>query len=69
MKEVKLKIEGMSCMHCVGRVKQAISALEGVSEANVEVGGATVKINEATVSAQDIVTAVTKAGYKVAAVL
>ena len=67
MSEIKIKIEGMSCMHCVGRVKQALSALAGISEANVEVGSASVKFDEAKLSRQDIETAIKKAGYKVAA--
>lgn len=67
MTEIKIKIEGMSCMHCVGRVKQALSALAGVSEANVEVGSASVKFDETKLSRQDIETAIKKAGYKTAA--
>ncbi|MFA4829087.1 MAG: cation transporter [Thermodesulfovibrionales bacterium] len=67
MTETKIKIEGMSCMHCVGRVKQAIMGLAGVSEANVEVGSASVKFDEAKLSRQDIETAIKKAGYKATA--
>lgn len=67
MTETKIKIEGMSCMHCVGRVKQAILGLAGVSEANVEVGSASVKFDETKLSRQDIETAIKKSGYKVAA--
>lgn len=68
MKEMKLKIEGMSCMHCVGRVKQALGALAGISEANVDVGVATIKFDESKLTAQDIEAAVKKAGYKATAV-
>ncbi|MEJ2323377.1 MAG: cation transporter, partial [Nitrospirota bacterium] len=28
-------IEGMSCMHCVGRVKKFIDELDGVTESDV----------------------------------
>lgn len=43
--EVTMKIEGMMCGHCSGRVKAALEKLEGVSEAVVshESGTAIVK--------------------------
>lgn len=65
MKEINVKIEGMSCMHCVGRVKLALHELVGVSDANVEVGSATVKFDESKLSVQDIEAAIKKAGYKI----
>ena len=30
-----MKIEGMMCMHCENRVKKALEALDGVTEAQV----------------------------------
>ena len=33
--KIELKIEGMMCPHCSGRVKKALEALEQVSEAQV----------------------------------
>ncbi len=43
--EITLKIDGMMCAHCSGRVKNALEALDGVSEAIVshENGSAIVK--------------------------
>lgn len=43
--KVVLDIEGMSCGHCVGRVKDALSAVDGVASADVSLdpGSATVK--------------------------
>jgi copper chaperone len=41
-----LQIDGMSCQHCVMRVKKAIEALSGVSEASVDVGVAKVTFDE-----------------------
>ena len=43
--EKKMEIKGMMCMHCSGRVKQALEALDGVEQANVshETGTAVVK--------------------------
>ena len=33
--EKLLKIEGMSCNHCVNHVKEALEGLDGVKEASV----------------------------------
>ena len=33
--EIVIKVEGMMCSHCEGRVKKALEALEGVSAAEV----------------------------------
>lgn len=43
--EITMKVEGMMCSHCSGRVKSALEKLEGVSEAVVshENGTALVK--------------------------
>ncbi|GAB4390440.1 MAG: copper ion binding protein [Thermodesulfovibrionales bacterium] len=66
MAEKTIKIEGMSCMHCVANVKKALEGVEGVSDAKVEIGSAKVKYDEAKVKAGDLEAAVKKAGYKVA---
>jgi len=41
----KILIEGMSCNHCVGHVKEALEAIDGVSsiEVNLETNSATVE--------------------------
>ena len=67
MTETTIGIDGMSCQHCVMRVKKAIEALEGVSAATVEVGTARVTFDEAKTKKEDIEAAVVKAGYKIKA--
>lgn len=59
-----LKVEGMSCNHCVAAVKKALESLEGVSEANVllEEKRAEVKLDK-EVSSDELVKAVEEAGY------
>ena len=66
MKEIELKIEGMTCMHCVNTVKRAISEIEGVEEVDVslEEGRAKVKADE-NVSCEQLKKAVETWGYKV----
>jgi len=40
MADTKIKIEGMSCQHCVMAVKKAIGSLKGIEQAEVSIGGA-----------------------------
>lgn len=60
--ETKLKVDGMSCMHCVARVKKALEALDGAAEVSVDLesGEATVSGNVDKAAA---VNAVVSAGY------
>ncbi len=46
MAEVTIKIEGMSCQHCVMSVKKAVDGLEGVSSSDVSIGSARVVYDE-----------------------
>ena len=59
-----LKVEGMSCMHCVAHVKEALEKVEGVREADVrlEEKRAEVKLDK-EVSDDSLVKAVEGAGY------
>ena len=64
--EKTLKIEGMMCMHCSGRVQKALEAIDGVESAQVshETGTAVVTLSGAV--ADDVLKkAVTDAGYEV----
>ena len=67
-KDVKkiIKIEGMMCPHCSGRVKKVLEEIEGVAEADVshERGDAIVTLS-AKVADEVLISAVTDAGYKV----
>ncbi len=66
MAEATIKIEGMSCQHCVMRVKKAIEGLTGITGAEVEVGSAKVGYDESKTSRKEIEDAITKAGYRIA---
>jgi copper chaperone len=65
MAEALVKIEGMSCQHCVMAVKKAIGGLPGVIESNVEIGSAAVKYDEGKIEKGAIEATIEKAGYKV----
>ncbi len=66
MAEITLKIEGMSCGHCVSSVKKAIDGIAGVSSSDVSVGSATVVYDDSKTGRDEIAAAVRAAGYKVA---
>lgn len=64
MKKV-LKIEGMMCNHCTGRVEKALNDLDGVTaEVSLEGKSATVTLSK-DVSDETLVQTVTDAGYEV----
>jgi len=65
MTETTIKIEGMSCQHCVARVKKTIDGVNGVSGSDVQIGSANVKYDESRVKKEDIEAAIEKAGYKI----
>ena len=64
-----IRIEGMMCGHCSGRVKKALEAVAGVETAEVshETGMAAVTLR-GDVSDETLAKAVTDAGYKVAGI-
>lgn len=66
MAQETIKIDGMSCMHCVGRVKKVLDGLAGVKSAEVSVGSAVVDFDESKLSRSDIEQTIAKAGYKIA---
>lgn len=60
-----MKIEGMMCEHCRGRVEKALNAIEGVeAKVDLEAGKATLNIS-GSVSDEELTKAVVDAGYEV----
>lgn len=66
MKKVSLKVVGMSCAHCVNKVETALSGLQGVKKANVNLKKemAKVKYDETVQSIDHMKKAVKEAGYE-----
>jgi copper ion binding protein len=63
-----LKIEGMSCDHCVRHVGNALKGLEGVQSAEVDLKNKTAQVEHAEgVSLDALKAAVSEAGYEVLA--
>ncbi|MCE5313317.1 MAG: cation transporter [Nitrospiraceae bacterium] len=65
MTETIIEVSGMSCGHCVNRVKKAVDALKGISSSDVQIGTVKVSFDEAVVSRKEVVAAIENAGYKV----
>jgi Cu+-exporting ATPase len=65
-KTVEFKVIGMASDHCAGVVKKAVEKLEGVKEVetNFPNSYARVSYDESTLSAREIIRAISAAGYK-----
>jgi copper chaperone CopZ len=63
MSTVTLHIEGMSCSHCLNAVNKALSAVPGAQIESVQIGRAVVATAAEGPSAQELASAVTRAGY------
>lgn len=66
MERMTMKIDGMTCGHCVGQVTKALKELEGVKLEQVSVGSATVSFDPAVTPEEKITQAVEDQGYAVA---
>ena len=67
MATTTMKIQGMTCNHCVMRVAKALKAVPGVQDAKVELqkAEAVVSFDDTKVSPEKLAVAVGEAGYKV----
>jgi P-type Cu+ transporter len=64
MAEARLRLQGMSCASCVGRVERVLRALPGVSGAQVNLGTETAQVEfAAPASLPQMAQALDKAGY------
>jgi len=67
MTEVTLKVEGMSCNHCVQSVERSVGELAGVDDVKVNLadGKVAVKFDEAKVTRAQIEEVIDDQGYTV----
>ena len=63
MKKEQLKIEGMTCEHCIKAVQKELSKLD-IKIKGVKVGSADIKYDAAKVNKEQIAAAINEAGYK-----
>ncbi|MDH3267995.1 MAG: cation transporter [Ignavibacteria bacterium] len=59
-----IKIDGMSCNHCVMSVKKNLSKLE-LKEFKVEIGSVDVEFDERKINEKEIIESIEDAGYQV----
>ncbi len=67
MAHMVLNVSGMSCQHCVARVKKAVSKLDGVTNVEVDLASGVVAVDVADGKAtrELIAEAIVDAGYDV----
>ena len=63
MKQVNLKVAGMTCGHCVKAVEQALKDVPGAKVESVQIGRASVATDD-TVTVGALIDAVGDAGYE-----
>ena len=62
----EIKIEGMSCSHCAGKVENSLKAIKGVKEANVDLESKKATVRMRTdVENEMLKNAVEELGYSV----
>ena len=67
MQSLTIPITGMSCGGCVNSIRNALSKIPGVKEAQVKIGAATVTYDPALTNPEALRGAITRAGYALAA--
>ena len=65
MATLKLRVTGMSCAHCQAKVERALQQARGVYSAIVELdtGEADIDFDDDSTTTEQLVAAVTQAGY------
>ena len=66
METMTMRIDGMSCGHCVKAVRDALGDVPGVQVRQVDVGSATVAYDPSVARPEQVAEAVRDAGYEVA---
>jgi copper chaperone len=66
MQTVTLKVEGMSCGHCVNSVEGAVKKLGATGKVDLSGGSVTVDYDESKISLDAIKEAIEDQGYDVA---
>ncbi|MDA2216807.1 copper chaperone CopZ [Bacillus albus] len=67
MEQLTLKVEGMSCGHCVNSIESSLKELNGVEQVKVQLAEGTVDvtIDSSAVTLKDIVAVIEDQGYDV----
>jgi copper chaperone len=68
MNSHELKIQGMTCNHCVVHVKNALDEVDGLEIEDVQIGNARVWFDEDKVAKESIAAKIDEAGYKLVSI-
>lgn len=68
MDRMTMKIDGMTCGHCVSAVTKALRSVDGVEVEQVSIGEAQVKYDPTATNETVIAEAVADEGYQVVAI-
>jgi copper chaperone CopZ len=68
MKKKEITISGMTCGHCVKAIIKALGGIPGLTLDEVQVGKATIQVDESKVSDELLKTAVEQAGYQIVSI-
>lgn len=63
--DLTLKVQGMTCNHCVASVKRALEGFESVEEASPDLGSGLVRVRGKHLDASALIGAIEKAGFQV----
>lgn len=63
MESHRIAVEGMSCEHCVARVRAALEDLDGVHVQDVRIGEVSVSVADGEAEREKILAAIRSAGY------
>jgi copper chaperone len=63
---IELKVDGMTCDHCVRAVTDAISGVAGVTKANVDLDAGAATLTGEGVDLEAVVAAIVEEGYEAA---
>ena len=58
-------VSGMMCEHCTKRVSKALMSVDGVEKVGMDIGEKTATVNADDVSDEQLIEAVSDAGYEV----
>lgn len=62
MTKLQFKISGMNCEHCVKSLRDALTAVSGVSHCSVQLGSALVTFDDSACSRASVIAAIRDAG-------
>ena len=65
MANVKLRVTGMTCGHCQAKVEKALKGIRGVYSAIIDLpdGEAEIDFNDDQVTTEQLLSAISRAGY------